>query len=122
MPPDIICEEINLQAQVKWKVGGQRRSPNGKLLKGNYDSTYCSFDLKKTDDIDLLSFLKTWNDKLDIHKLFFEKIVFSGGNIEYFIGWYSDGNSGEIFDIELMKKLVALNINLSIDYYGPENK
>lgn len=54
---------------------------------------------------------------LIIQNLFYE-LSSSGGKIEYFIGWYSEGNSGEEFDFELLRSLADLYIGLSFDFYG----
>ncbi|WP_256388442.1 hypothetical protein [Pandoraea sp. PE-S2R-1] len=38
--------------------------------------------------------------------------------MEFFIGWFSTGNTGETLDFELLKKLGELGIDLALDVYG----
>ena len=118
MNPNDICQKLNMQAAHKWCAGEQRRTPKGTSLPGVYDQSYCSFKLDQPKDTELVDFLKHWNDKLINFRDFFNQIYSSGGRLEYFIGWYYEGNSGEVFDVSLLEELVELKIDLAIDFYG----
>lgn len=50
-------------------------------------------------------------------KQFFKKVIASGGNIEYFIGWHLNGNTGDTLSHELLRELADLGISLSFDLY-----
>ena len=117
LDPDLIIKKLEMNPKYKWKVGTQRKTPKGKPLKGVYNESYCSFELKDTQNVGLVEFLKKNNELLYTHKSFFNKLTFTGGDIEYFIGLYADSNFGEVFDIELLKQLADLNIKLSLDFY-----
>ena len=62
--------------------------------------------------------LKSFTIGLEPHKEFLLHISSTGWRCEYFIVWFSDVNSGEIFTCELLAKMVDLQINLALDMYG----
>lgn len=115
---DVICKEVGLEAEHKWTVGEQRKTPDGHPLGGINKSTYCCFRLAHPIDLGLVEFLNMCNDRLHSHANFFRRIRETGGSSEYFIGWFCDRNCGEVFDLEFMSNLVSLQIDLSIDFYG----
>lgn len=116
-----ICKELGLEAEFKWKAGEERKTPKGQILQGVNEESYCCFQLKPSRNTGLASFLKRNNKKLYRHKKFLDTIRSTGGKLEYFIGWFVDKDSGEIFDLELLKQLVDLGIDFSIAVY-PDNK
>lgn len=118
MDPDEICGQLNLQAKPKWKAGSQRRTPRGDPLTGIYDVTYCCFRFEHPKNVGLVNFLKRCTKKLRNHREFLNHIHSTGGSLEYFIGWFSDKNSGGEFDWQLLSQLADLKITLSIDFYG----
>ena len=118
MKPTEICDTLNMKAKYQWASGEKRRTPKGVPLTGKYDRSFCSFKLNHPKEMELVDFLKYWNVKLFPNKTFLNQIYTSGGRLEYFIGWYSSGNSGEEFDLMLLEGLLSLKINLVIDFYG----
>lgn len=118
MDPEEICSELGLRPERKWKVGSQRTTPKGDVLKGVYEETYCCFKLQHPKNQGLADFLIKVSAQFEVHSEFFKRIRSTGGTIEFFIGWYSDKNSGEVFDWELLAKLAEFRINLSMDFYG----
>lgn len=115
MDPDYICSQLDMEAKIKWKVGNERKTPKGRSLIGKYEITYCVFDLEHSETMTLADFLRISNGKLYSHREFLKSIRESGGSLEYYIGWFSKGDSGETFDFELLKQLVDLGIELSIE-------
>lgn len=118
--PDELADIVGIEPSVKWKANSLRSTPKGKLLEGVYENTYCSFELPQTHQIELSEFLKKCNNRLESCKKSFHDILKTNGEIEYYIGWFSQKNSGEIFDLELLGQLVNLGVKLSIDVYCPE--
>lgn len=117
--PDDLCQKLNLDAKRKWRVGDQKKTPKGNVLKGVYNYSYCVFELNcKCQEIDLIDYLRNWNKKLFIHKALLNQIHDTGGKLEYFIGWFSDENSGEEFNVDFLSELAELKIGLSFDFYG----
>ncbi len=117
MDPEHISEELGLKATYKWKAGTGRKTPKGETLKGTHESTYCSFELQHPQKTGLSDLLKQFNNKLYQHRDFIKSIRVTGGSLEYFVGWYSNKDSGEIFDLELLTQLVELGIDLSIEVH-----
>lgn len=122
MDPDDISNELGLRPERNWKVGSQRTTPKGDILKGVYKETYCCFHLPHLKNQGLADFLKKIGKKFEIHSEFFKRILSTGGTLEFFIGWYSSENSGEEFDWKILAKLAELQINLSLDFYGGIDK
>ena len=59
-------------------------------------------------------------DQLAPHRPFFHRIRSQGGTVEFFVGWFFDGNSGDVFDCDLLARMADLKIDLSLDVYGPD--
>jgi hypothetical protein len=60
-------------------------------------------------------------DQLAPHRPFFQRIRSQGGTIEFFVGWFFDGDSGDVFDCDLLARMADLKIDLSLNVYGPES-
>ena len=118
MSPEEICKTLGLKAKHKGKVGMPRKTPKGTSLEGVYEYTYCTFGLKHPQKIGLEEFLKSCNEKFYKHKEYFDLINSTGGKLEYFIGWFFDRSSGETFDLELLRQLADLGIELGLNVYG----
>ncbi|SEA75069.1 hypothetical protein SAMN05216411_1274 [Nitrosospira multiformis] len=59
-------------------------------------------------------------DDLLQHKEIFRRIREDGGRAEFFIGWFSSGNTGDTFSHDLLRKMGELKIDLALDVYGSE--
>lgn len=116
--PSEICEQLGLEAKWKHKIGEPRTTPKGVPLDGVYDRNYCSFNLNRKDDEELHEMLDRITNNLLQHKELFCRIRESGGRSEFFIGWYSPGNTGDTFSNELLSKISDLRIDLALDVYG----
>ncbi len=116
--PDEICALLGLEPKWKHRIGDPRVGPKGTLLGGVYKRSYCSFGLNKVDDEELHEMLNRVVADLAQHKQLFHRIRDEGGRAEFFIGWYSSGNTGDTFDHSLLEKLSDLKIDLALDVYG----
>lgn len=57
-------------------------------------------------------------DRLEDKASFFAELSRSGGNAEFFIGWFIDGgNRGDILEHGLLGRLARLGLDLSFDIY-----
>jgi len=117
-----ISDRFDLQPKWSHKIGEARKTPKGRALDGFYESSYCSFQLsiKKNERLH-----DAINDAIDFfipHKDLFHRIRNDGGRAEFFIGWYSENNTGEIFDFTLLGRLHELQIDLALDVYGAEKQ
>ncbi|MES9903775.1 MAG: hypothetical protein ABW168_14005 [Sedimenticola sp.] len=117
---DVICDGVGLPPSRKWSVGEQRSTPKGKILEGCYKESYCSFKLSHGTDESLSEFLMRITSGLKNNASFKEKIISSGCDIEYFIGWYITKNTGDTFNQEFLKDIATLGISLAFDIYPSE--
>jgi hypothetical protein len=52
---------------------------------------------------------------LEAHKDFLDQFITTGGEIEYFVGWFTTGTSGgDTLPWELMRRMADLKINLDL--------
>jgi hypothetical protein len=116
--PSEICDQLSLKAEWKQKKGELRTNPKGIALGGVYDISYCSFLIQPKKNEELHEVLDRIADELLKHEPLFRQIRDGGGSIEFFIGWYSTGNTGDTFSSALLEKLGALQIDLALDVYG----
>lgn len=116
--PTEIAAQLGLTPKWKHKIGEQRTTPKGVLLDGFYDFSYCSFSLIRRDEEELHEVLSRTADELLPHKDLFCRIRAEGGRTEFFVGWYSTGNTGDDLSCNLLGKLGELQIDLAIDVYG----
>lgn len=116
--PSEICEQIGLEPKWKHTIGEPRKNLKGLLLGGVYDCSYCSFSLIRNGDEELHEMLDRIVDGLLQHETLFRRIRDGGGRTEFFIGWYSTGNTGDTFSNALLSKLGVLQIDLALDVYG----
>ena len=108
---------LSLKPRVSNTVGEPRRTPIGEPLDGINKITFCAFDLAKGDDEHLLEELARWNGKFLERKAFFVEFVASGGEMEYFLGIFLEGNSGFGLSPKDMRDMQKLGITLSLDIY-----
>ncbi len=116
--PSEICSQLNLEPKWKYKMGDPRENPKGIALGGVYDCSYCSFPITPQNNEELHEVLDRVVDNLLQHEPLFCRIRKGGGRIEFFIGWFSVGNTGDTFSNNLLKKLGVLQIDLALDVYG----
>jgi len=116
--PSEISSQLGLEPKWKYKMGDFRTNPKGIVLGGVYDSSYCSFLITPQSHEELHETLDRVVDNLLQHESLFCRIRDSGGCIEFFIGWFSTGNTGDTFSNILLKKLGRLQIDLAFDVYG----
>ena len=106
-------------------AGEPRTDPTGAKIGGVYQYSHCSFSFSKkwknSSDERLPDALGKAIDKLCPHKSLLDQIRKSDGLLDFFIGLGIDANAGITLDVELLKKLAALEIELGFDIYPPDN-
>jgi hypothetical protein len=119
MGPETISAALGETPRFSWKAGDRRRTPTGQLLEGSNDTTYWCSGSIDGDGFDLASTIAANLESLESHRSFLADFSSTGGDVEYFIGWYTDGrNTGETFDSDLLRRLADLQIDLAFDVYG----
>jgi hypothetical protein len=119
MDPEAISTALGETPRFSWKAGDRRRTPAGQVLEGLNDTTYWCSESIDGDGFELVYTIGSNLESLESHRSFLTDFCSTGGELEYFIGWYTDGrNTGETFDSDLLRRLADLQIDLAFDVYG----
>lgn len=121
-----LCEIEGLIPGRIWLVGDERQTIKGKRLDGHYKESYCyvslSEGLTRSSDQSLPESIEIFLEKTEALRDEFTQHVKSGGELEFFIGLYVDGNNDITLNPSLMGKLSELNIELGFDIYPPDTE
>ena len=105
-------------------IGEERTTPHGEKLDGHYTESWCGFgftdEKQSSDDQTLSDAINTIMAKLSPHKDLFAGNSKTGGTADFFIGLFVDANCGVVLDVELLKKLADLQIEVGFDIYPPD--
>lgn len=119
MAPEDISAALGMEARFQWKAGDRRITPKGRSLDGTFESTYWCSPAFEAQGLDLADALSSHLRALESHQEFLVDFASTGGSIEYFVAWFSDGlNTGLTLNWELLKRLSALKVDLGLDVYG----
>ena len=117
-----LCRGVNREAEFSWSVGEQRRTPKGAPLLGVREESYCSFQLRRDGrDGELARCLSEAVDALERSKGFLDDLRSTGGSVEFYCFWYPNGDTGEVFDPRLLRRMADLNIGLGINVLDLED-
>lgn len=116
--PDEVSRELRRQAQFVHIAGAPRTTPSAGPLPGTYANHYCSFACIPLPGELLSEMLTRLVNDLRERSDLFARVRDSGGSTEFFIGWYSSSNSGDVFDCALLRKLAETGIDLALDVYA----
>jgi hypothetical protein len=119
MSAEAISAALDLQPRIRWNAGDPRLQSDGTETADRNDSTYWSYRIESEPSLSLMDAIENSLLTLEESKDFLLEFVRTGGEIEYFIGWFTTETSGgETLSWELLKRLGELNICLSLDVYG----
>jgi hypothetical protein len=122
MDPEDISTALGMKPQFQWKAGDRRTTPKGQPLEGVNALTYWCSEGIEGQGFDLADSLGSHLLTLEDCKSFLTGFVSTGGSIDIFVGWFTDGlNTGATLDWKLLKRLSALQIDLDLDVYGSES-
>src|SRR5262245_36697474 len=105
MDPRKISAALSLEPKSSWKEGEPRETHTGQPLDGTRKTSYLSHRLASQPDIGLAKCLYDFTLALERNKGFLRKVRATGGRSEYFIGWFSGRQSGEVLPYNLLEKL-----------------
>jgi hypothetical protein len=122
LDPAEITSALCLNPSRSWRAGDARATPNGTPLEGKYRDSYWTTDLVEGGwpDKELALVLNELLDQLAPNKGFFHRMRTEGGTVEFFVGWFFEGQSGDVLDCDLLARMADLKIGLSLDVYQPE--
>jgi hypothetical protein len=120
-PADITLA-LGINPSRSWRAGEPRCTPKGRPLEGTWPESYWTAEVTegqwpKTRLVEAISGLL---DQFAAHKDFFHQIRLQGGKVELFVGWFFDGQGGDVFSHDLLCRMANLSIDLSLDIYPPD--
>jgi hypothetical protein len=115
--PGAITTSLVMAPRFQYRVGDQRRRPDGIKLEGLYPNTYWTHPFDLVDAVDLVPFLEGIIPRLETHRVFFNSFNASGGTVELFCRIVTDSNWDELIPHQLLSRLAALQIGLRLDAY-----
>jgi hypothetical protein len=115
--PNQLSINVAFQPETVHRVGDQRRTPKGQLLKGTYDVSYWTATLELFDGMEFAESLQMIVSMLRPHHTFLRELVQEGGKLSLFFGLFATGLCDFIIPSRLMLELADLNIDLRLDYY-----
>ena len=110
---------LGLPASRCWKAGEPRRTPKGDLLAGTNEESYCTMLIPHSDETELPELLGSTLVLLSSQADLLQGLESSGGSFNFFVGWFSERNSGDTLGWNLLRKMARLRISLDLDIYGP---
>jgi len=110
------------EAQVSWTVGDERTTPKGVRIGGTRSQSYCTFRVEKGDDGELAACLSRTTDALAVHREHLAELRRSGGRLSFYVYWYPNGDTGEVFSAELMAKMASLGIDFGLNVYDDRSE
>jgi hypothetical protein len=119
LSPDEISRSLGQNPKTSWKVGAEKRRPDGTAIGGIYEHTYWTSEEREGEDDELLTMLDSDLSEFEKHASFFDEFHATGGHADYYISWFaSDISGGEGFSPRQLGRLAALHMNLSLDVYS----
>jgi hypothetical protein len=123
LDPAEITSALGIVPTRTWLAGDPRTTPNGTPLEGRYHESYwTSGDLTNGEwpGRSLADSMDGLLDRLVPHQDFFRSVRDANGTVEFFVGWFFEGNSGDIFKCGVLARMADLGIDLSLDIYPPD--
>src|SRR5262249_42563363 len=114
----ILPETLGLTANRLWKVGEARVAPNGRVQSGKNRYSFCSIEFEPRAS--LPESLALAMKRLKPQKSFLTQLAENGVKFRFFIGWFSEFNSGDHLEWDLLRDIADLQISLDFDFYGPD--
>ena len=125
--PSRITEALGQQPKRAWQAGALRATAKGDPLAGTYDDTYwTSGSLRRGEwkpgsrsPETLYGAIEALLSDLAGHKRFFQDIRSGGGSVVFSVGWFLDGDTGGVFDHDLLRRMGDFGIDLMLFLYPP---
>lgn len=119
MDPDTITSTLGMLPKFEWRVGDPRRASAHRPVGDVCQESYWCGPSSKGEDEELSATLREQLDYFETKKDFFDSLVASGGEAEFFVGWFMGSQpGGTTLGSDLLRRMAALHIALSLDVYG----
>jgi hypothetical protein len=116
-----VTAALGITPSVIWRVGEPRVTPKGTPLPTVAKKSFWTARIVEGSSLegDLNSALGRALDAVAAGSSLFAELTSSGGEVEFFVGWFIEGgNSGDVLNHHLFGRLAAMHIDLSFDIYG----
>jgi hypothetical protein len=80
------------------QVGEARRDSKGNPLAGVYRDSYCTFNIAESEDGEVAEHILCALESLAPKHEFIRTVSKTGGSAAFYIFWYSNGDTGEVFE------------------------
>jgi hypothetical protein len=117
LDPRAIANQLGMEPEFSWKAGEPRKTPKGTPLEGSRKESYCTFEIGRGDDGELAKCLSTAVDNFQAQSEFLREIRAAGGSLMFYAFWYPNGDTGEVFATDLLRKMADIGIDLGINVY-----
>ena len=112
-----IAARLKRSPRRAWTVGEPRTTPKGRLLEGHHKESYCSFDITRRVDGEVASALLDTFEALRAFAHDLHELRATGGDVSLFVFWQSNGDTGERFDVDLLRAMAELGIALDLNVF-----
>lgn len=113
--PVAICTTLGLTPHVYWTAGDDRKTPQGRLLGGVRSESYCTIRMGSGTDGGVVTCLRSALEMLRPHRDFLLQLKQEGGALMAYIFWHCDGDTGAVFDAQLLCEMADLGVDLGIN-------
>lgn len=120
LDPEQITAALGISPTKQTRVGSPRQNPKGEELGGKYAFSSWRCGLPTTNGERLSEFLWSVVKLLSPHRKFLMELAASGGEIECFVGLFTERNCDELFPCDLLSAFGNMKIGLRLDIYGKE--
>ena len=118
--PAVITDVLGVTPDRCWKVGDPRVTPKGAALEGVYRESHWIAALGNGSDGEIAHCLEQALDRLSRHGTFLTDLRKGGGDLQLFVFWGGNGNTGAVLDAALLGRMAELGIDLRLDVYDSE--
>jgi hypothetical protein len=112
-----IAAQLRMTPKFCWTSGEPRKTPRGTPLQGVREESYCTFDIGSGDDGEIARCLSTALEGLRAEAEFLRHLRDAGGSLMFYVYWYPNGDTGELFATDLLRDMAEMGIELGINVY-----
>jgi hypothetical protein len=120
--PELVSNALSMKPKFSWKVGTPRVTPKGNSLGGTRTDSYCSFEIGQGSDGEVAKCISDALERLTPHSEFLSKLRTTGGSLMFYIFWYPNGDTGDVFRSDVLAKMASLGIDLGLNVYDDRKR
>jgi hypothetical protein len=113
-----MCDALGgLVPEYSWKSGSPRETPEKTPSSGTRKESYCTFRLGDGQDGELANVIGRAVESLAQHAEFFRDLRATGGSAMFYVFWYPNGDTGDVFGADLLTQMGQLGIEFGLNVY-----